>query len=634
MCERHTTSKITSFEDLSSIATYGFRGEALASISHIAHLTVTTKTKDSSLAYRAHYLDGKLASPKPGQPAQPKGVAGRPGTQIAVEDLFYNVPTRRRAFRSPADEFNKIIDMVGRYAIHSRGVGFTCKKAGESSNSLSIQSQATVTDRIRQIYGGSVANELISFTASDGRWGFEAEGMVTNANYHIKKTTFLLFINQRSVDSSAIKKAIEQTYAAYLPKGGHPFVYLSLQIEPSRVDVNVHPTKREVHFLNEDEIVQAICKEIETKLAAVDTSRTFMAQTLLPGAPAPVADMPAHTPRNVGSPDFMITGKKHPPNPSSLIRTDTQERKITSMFSYSGNTSNPATNGSSKGREDEPLARPEQIEYEKGDREFMQCRLRTIKQLRADVRDEMHTELTEIFSNHTFVGIVDDKRRLAAFQSGIKLYLVDYSRVCFEYFYQLGLTDFANFGTIKFNPPLNLLTLLRKAAEFEKQHLPPEDADWDTEELSERVANQLIERREMLHEYFSLEISPAGDLITLPLLVKGYTPPLSKLPRFLLNLGPKVNWKEEQLCFETFLKELAKWYVPESLPAAPGGQGAPEEVIPDELRKRRQHVRYAVEHIFFPAFKARLVATNGLMENGGVLECADLKGLYRVFERC
>ena len=138
----------------------------------------------------------------------------------------------------------------------------------------------------------------------------------------------------------------------------------------------------------------------------------------------------------------------------------------------------------------------------------------------------------------------------------------------------------------------------------------------------------------MLHEYFSLEISPAGDLITLPLLVKGYTPPMSKLPRFLLSLGPKVNWKEEQPCFETFLKELAKWYVPESLPAVPGGQGAPEEVIPDELRKRRQHVRYAVEHIFFPAFKARLVATNGLMENGGVLECADLKGLYRVFERC
>jgi DNA mismatch repair protein MLH1 len=88
LCERHTTSKITTFEDLTSISTYGFRGEALASISHIAHLTVTTKTKDSSVAWRAHYLDGKLAPPKPGQPAEPRAVAGRPGTQITVEDLL------------------------------------------------------------------------------------------------------------------------------------------------------------------------------------------------------------------------------------------------------------------------------------------------------------------------------------------------------------------------------------------------------------------------------------------------------------------------------------------------------------------------------------------------------------------
>lgn len=606
----------------------------MASISHIAHLTVTTKTRDSSLAWRAHYLDGELVSPKPGQPAEPKGVAGRPGTQIAVEDLFFNVPTRRKAFRSPADEFNKIIDMVGRYAIHCDGVGFTCKKAGESSNNLSIQAQATVTDRIRQIYGGSVANELISFTASDKRWGFEADGMVTNANYHIKKTTLLLFINHRSVESTPIKKAIEQTYSAYLPKGGHPFVYMSLQIEPNRVDVNVHPTKREVHFLNEDEIIQAICKEIETKLAAVDTSRTFMAQTLLPGAPAPVPETPARRSGNAPSPELMITGKKHPPNPSSLIRTDTSERKITSMFSYNGSNGTPGSSNANKARDEEPLAIPEPIEYKTSDREHVQCRLRTVKQLRSDVRDQMHTELTEIFSTHTFVGIVDDRRRLAAIQGGVKLYLVDYGRVCYEYFYQIGLTDFGNFGVIKFNPPLGLLSLLRMAAEAEKQHLPPDQADWDTEAVINRVANQLIERREMLLEYFSFEVSPAGDLVSLPLLVKGYTPSMAKLPRFLLHLGPNVNWNEEQPCFESFLKELANFYVPESLPAVPGGQGAPEEDIPEEVRKRRQHVRYAVEHIFFPAFKARLVATNALMEGGGVLEAADLKGLYRVFERC
>jgi DNA mismatch repair protein MLH1 len=84
LCERFTTSKLKAFEDLSSIGTYGFRGEALASISHIAHLSVTTRTKESSCAWRAHYADGKLVSPKPGQSSEPKPIAGRPGTQITV----------------------------------------------------------------------------------------------------------------------------------------------------------------------------------------------------------------------------------------------------------------------------------------------------------------------------------------------------------------------------------------------------------------------------------------------------------------------------------------------------------------------------------------------------------------------
>lgn len=84
LCERFTTSKLKAFEDLTSIGTYGFRGEALASISHIAHLQVTTKTKESSCAWRAHYAGGKLAPAKPGQTADPKPCAGRQGTQITV----------------------------------------------------------------------------------------------------------------------------------------------------------------------------------------------------------------------------------------------------------------------------------------------------------------------------------------------------------------------------------------------------------------------------------------------------------------------------------------------------------------------------------------------------------------------
>jgi DNA mismatch repair protein MLH1 len=642
LCVRHTTSKISTFEDLSSIATYGFRGEALASISHIAHLTVTTKTKESSVAWRAHYLDGKLAPAKPGQSAEPKAVAGRQGTQITVEDLFFNVPTRRRAFRSYADEFNKIIDMAGRYAIHCRGVGFTCKKAGEATNTLSIQAQATVIDRIRQIHGSNVANELIEISASDDRWGFSAHGYVTNANYHIKKTTLLLFINHRCVESTSMKKALEQTYSSFLPKGGHPFIYLSLEIDPARVDVNVHPTKREVHFLNEEEILQVICQSIETELAKVDASRTFMTQTLLPGAKPvePLDEDDSDAAYKFTTPAL----RKVRRNSNDLVRTDTSQGKITAMFAPAG-PSKPAGSPAKGTIEDEAWAVPEPVEYTTIDRDQVQCRLGSVKQLRQEVRDEIHHELTEIIASHTFVGIVDEERRLAAIQGGVKLYLIDYGHACFEYFYQLGLTDFGNFGTINFNPPLDLRELLQLGAEGEKEAMGVSGEELDVDVIVEKVANQLIERREMLLEYFSLEITPTGELISIPLLVKGYTPSIGKLPRFLIRLGPHVDWNDEKSCFHTFLTELATFYVPEPLPTSPSGkfeeeegslkdeQKEEEEEALEELRARRQHVRWAVEHIFFPTFKSRLVATKKLME-GAVLEVASLKGLYRVFERC
>ena len=576
--------------------------------------------------------------------------------------------------------------MVGRYSIHCKDVAFSCKKHGDASLGISVGSSASTVDRIRQIHGSSVANELIDFEASDTRWGFKSEGWISNANYHVKRTILLLFINHRAVESTAIKKAIEQTYSTFLPKGGHPFVYLGLEIDPKRVDVNVHPTKREVNFLNEDEIIDVICEEIRARLGRVDTSRTFMTQTILPGV-----NVSTISPSKIDSPSGASNAQKTPltgtsaktpnasfrnagaytrPSEANLVRTDDRARKITTMFTpkpsdpYSrlGDSSIQPDNNNP-----EPTSRSavfnttvtpgtvdatDTMDYEYTSHVPTPCRLGSVKDLRADVRTIMHNPLTEIFSTHTFVGIVDHARRLAAIQSATKLFLVDYGLVSFEYFYQLGLTDFGNFGAIVLDPPLLLRDLLRVGADIEADKVAEngdgDDLDW--EEVVQAVEEQLLSRRDMLAEYFKLDFAEDGMLHTLPLLMKGYMPSIAKLPTFLVRLGPHVDWTDEKACFRTFLQELARWYVPEALPPPPSQQElekhtAAQAAEADEasdticgevgnIVARRSELSKSVEHVLFPAFKARLVATKSLLKGGAVTEVANLKGLYRVFERC
>ena len=151
---------------------------------------------------------------------------------------------------------------------------------------------------------------------------------------------FILFINHRLVESSALKKAIEMVYSAYLPKGSSPFVYLSLEIAPENVDVNVHPTKHEVHFLHQDEIIEKIQQAMDTRLMGSNKSRTFYTQAILPGAsaPLPIQSMTTEEKSNKSS-----TLKSDQPA-KTMIRTDSRDQKldkflVDSSFTKKGDSS-------------------------------------------------------------------------------------------------------------------------------------------------------------------------------------------------------------------------------------------------------------------------------------------------------
>ncbi|XP_059461090.1 DNA mismatch repair protein MLH1-like [Corylus avellana] len=125
LCERHTTSKLSTFEDLQSIKSMGFRGEALASMTYVGHVTVTTITKGQLHGYRVSYRDGVMEH-------EPKACAAVKGTQIMVENLFYNMIARRKTLQNSADDYSKIVDLLSRFAVHHIHVGFSCRKHGAS----------------------------------------------------------------------------------------------------------------------------------------------------------------------------------------------------------------------------------------------------------------------------------------------------------------------------------------------------------------------------------------------------------------------------------------------------------------------------------------------------------------------
>ncbi|TRY55895.1 hypothetical protein DNTS_029136 [Danionella cerebrum] len=643
VCERFTTSKLQSFEDLSSIATYGFRGEALASISHVAHVTITTKTADAKCAYRASYCDGKLKAP-------PKPCAGNQGSLISVEDLFYNVSTRRKALKSPTEEYSRIIEVVSRYAIHNSGKSFSVKKQGEMVADVKTLLNASVLDNIRVLFGVAVSRELIEVECEDQKLAFKMKGYISNANYNVKKCILILFINHRLVESSALKKAIETVYTAYLPKSTHPFLYLSLEIAPQNIDVNVHPTKHEVHFLHEDSIIESIQKHIESKLLGSNSSRTYFTQTLLPGLSASASVVKA------SDSDSHERIYAH-----QMVRTDSKAQKLDAFLQPStssaaqSRTEKPCSTSAAEPdnselgsieddlelsalvdthseaqsvTEDAPPRKKPHVEEQKEDltAASLPCRrtikLTSVRELRSDIEEQTHKGLQELLQNHSFVGSVSPQWTLV--QHKTKLYLLNTSKLSQELFYQILIYDFGNFGVLRLSNPAPLYDLAMLALDSEESGWTEEDGP--KEGLAQYIVDFLKQKSEMLNEYFSLEIDEEGNLTGLPMLLDNYIPAMEGLPMFILRLATEVNWDKEKECFHGFSVECSHFYSIRKCYTL--------EVDPEETQDVEKSWQWKVEHVLFKGFRSLFSPAKHLSEDGSVLQIASLPDLYKVFERC
>ncbi|XP_006188413.1 DNA mismatch repair protein Mlh1 isoform X2 [Camelus ferus] len=683
VCERFTTSKLQSFEDLAHISTYGFRGEALASISHVAHVTITTKTTDGKCAYRAQYSDGKLKAP-------PKPCAGNQGTQITVEDLFYNISTRRKALKNPSEEYGKILEVVGRYAIHNSGISFSVKKQGETATDVRTLPGATTVDNIRSIFGNAVSRELIEVRCEDKTLAFRMNGYISNANYSVKKCIFLLFINHRLVESPSLRKAIETVYAAYLPKNTHPFLYLSLEISPQNVDVNVHPTKHEVHFLHEDSILERVQQHVEHQLLGSNASRTYFTQTLLPGLAGPSGEVVKST---AGVTSSAASGSGNKVYAYQMVRTDSREQKLDAFLqpvsralssqpqadvpedrtdaSSSGArqqdeempelpapaeaaASHQGLEGDATKKASEPSEKrgppsspenPRKRHREGSDMETVEdasrkemtaactprrriINLTSVLSLQEEINQQGHEALREMLRDHSFVGCVNPQWALAQHQT--KLYLLNTTRLSEELFYQILIYDFANFGVLRFSEPASLFDLAMLALDSPESGWTEEDGP--KEGLAEYIVEFLKKKAEMLADYFSLEIDEEGNLIGLPLLIDNYVPPLEGLPIFVLRLATEVNWDEEKECFESLSKECALFYsIRKQYVSEESTLSSQQSEVPGSTPNPW---KWTVEHVVYKAFRSHLLPPKHFTEDGNILQLANLPDLYKVFERC
>jgi len=610
VAERFTTSKLSTFEDLGKIATYGFRGEALASISHVARLSIQTKTRDSQCGFKAEYSDGKLVN-------TPKACAANQGTTITVEELFYNVPTRKNALRSTAEEHNKIADVVSRYSIHNANVGFTLKKQGEASVDVKTPPRSTVLDNIQIIYGGRIAKELLEFEKTDENLKFKVKGYISNVNYSVKKMVFLLFINHRLVDSSALRKSLESVYSTYLPKGMSPFIYLSLEIAPQNVDVNVHPTKHEVFFLHQDSIIEKIGQGVEDKLLNSNVSRTFYAQTLLPGAGTSDLKVQIFGEKS----DNVISAK-------DMIRTDSREQKLDKFLTKNVEMETESEDGPSKNKklklstsDDEG----ESMDLDETSASTRHCKLDSVKYLRNLILKKGSSTLKDIIHHHIFVGCVN--RKFALVQHSTKLYLINTIKLSNHFFYQSLISNFGEHGVLRLSPPPDVRSLVMLGLEVPE--VGWSEGDGSKEQLADTVVETLLLRKDMLQDYFSLELEVGEDgelmLTGLPLLLQDYTPWLAGIPVYLIKLATEVNWKGEQECFESFCKETANFYAVREVGRFDSGQHNNED---------EEKWKYTLEHVLYPAMKKSLLPPEICGQDMTILQIANLPDLYKVFERC
>ncbi len=257
---RHATSKLRTAEDLARIRTLGFRGEALASIAAVSHLTLSTRTAEEALGTEIRLEGGQVRSVRR---------LGRPlGTIVQVEHLFFNTPARLRFLRTDTTEAGHIARLASNYALAYPEKRFTFTKG--SRTALQTYGTGDLSDAILAVYGLEVAEEMLPIeprTEDNGE--VRVSGYVSAPQLHrATRREITLYVNRRWIQDNSLSYAVQQAYHSLLPRDRHPIVILNITMPPEHVDVNIHPTKQEVRFRDQRQVFAAVQRAVRSTLMA------------------------------------------------------------------------------------------------------------------------------------------------------------------------------------------------------------------------------------------------------------------------------------------------------------------------------------------------------------------------------
>lgn len=250
----HATSKIEKIEDLDTIKTLGFRGEALASIASVCHIYASSKAKDDEVGHSIR-IDGGLFS-------EVKDIARNEGTTIEATDLFYNAPVRAKFLRRDKIEEGEITHLVEKFMLAHPEISFLYVVDGKQVyNTISSE----LSDIIYTIYGKDVYQNLIKIDSEQD--GLKLSGFIVSPKFSkVNRTNQTLFVNGRFVENYLISSAVQGAFEPFLMKGKFPIYILGLTVDPQSVDVNIHPTKKEVKFENPNKVFGFVRRSVEEAL--------------------------------------------------------------------------------------------------------------------------------------------------------------------------------------------------------------------------------------------------------------------------------------------------------------------------------------------------------------------------------